>query len=159
LSDELEDSEEEPSALRRQLEEQATRAAEAQAKLAVLERKDAFRDAGLDPANKQHQAFIKAYDGDISPEAVQNYVAELGIERHPSAQVAPVPQEERDTVARITEASNGEGQPPPETDREKEIRVEMEVAARRGDNAALDRLASELTRVRGFKTFNDLNPI
>jgi hypothetical protein len=161
LSDELDDEQiEEPSALRRQLEEKAREAADAQSRLAALERKmrSGMRVWTRRTSNTRRSSRRTTVTSPRSGHGVRD---RAGIDRHPSVAVlpAPVPEEERDAVARITEASNGDGQPPPVTDREKEIRQEMEIAGRKGDNARLDALASELSRVRGFKTLNDLHPI
>lgn len=163
MPDELEVEESEPGRLRRMYEEASAREATANARLADLERREAFRDVGLDPTqNKLHAAAIKAYDGEMTPDAVKEYVTELGIVKPPEPEIPTdihqVPQEDRDALVRIAEASMGGGNPPPTPDRERAIRAEMEVASRRGNNAELDRLATELTHLRGFQTVVDMHP-
>jgi len=47
--------------------------------LAQLEREVAFRDAGVDPANKQGQYFMKGYEGEMTVEAIRLEATELGL--------------------------------------------------------------------------------
>jgi len=64
---------------RRDMEARAKAGDEAVARLAQLEREVAFRDAGVDPANKQGQYFMKGYDGEMTVEAIRLEAAELGL--------------------------------------------------------------------------------
>lgn len=72
--DDLEETEEEPeekpSHLRKQIEAQAKKAKEAEARAANAERQLAFRDSRLDPSNKQHAYFAETYQGDSTAEAI-----------------------------------------------------------------------------------------
>jgi len=64
---------------RRDMEARAKAGDEAVARLAQLEREVAFRDAGVDPANKQGQYFMKGYEGEMTVEAIRLEAAELGL--------------------------------------------------------------------------------
>jgi len=64
---------------RRDMEARAKAGDEAVARLAQLEREVAFRDAGVDPANKQGQYFMKGYEGEMTVEAIRLEATELGL--------------------------------------------------------------------------------
>lgn len=77
---------------RRDLESRATAGDEAVAELAQLRRELSFRDAGVDPASKQGQYFMRGYDGDMTVEAIRAEAAELGLtgeSQTPYAQTEP----------------------------------------------------------------------
>ncbi len=142
-----------PSHLRRMLETEKREKAEVAARLADLERKEAFRDAGLDPTNKLHSALIKAYDGELNGEDVRSYVDSLGITQQTETVSEPeTPAEERQSIDRIASASAGDTAPPPQPDRIEQLRKEADVAARKGDNATVDRLLVEMSRAKGLPT-------
>jgi len=64
---------------RRELEDRAKAGDEAVAELAQLRRELSFRDAGVDPASKQGQYFIRGYDGEMTVDAIRAEAAELGL--------------------------------------------------------------------------------
>ena len=64
---------------RRDLESRATAGDEAVAELAQLRRELSFRDAGVDPASKQGQYFMRGYDGEMTVDAIRAEAAELGL--------------------------------------------------------------------------------
>lgn len=72
---------------RRELEDRAKRADELEAKLAASERREVFRDAGLNPSDKMTGYFMKGYEGELSVEAIQAEAAEAGIGQKASAPV------------------------------------------------------------------------
>lgn len=77
---------------RRDLEARATAGDEAVAELAQLRRELSFRDAGVDPASKQGQYFMRGYDGEMTVDAIRAEAAELGLtgeSNTPPVQTAP----------------------------------------------------------------------
>lgn len=64
---------------RRDLESRAAAGDEAVAELAQLRRELSFRDAGVDPASKQGQYFMRGYDGELTVDAIRAEAAELGL--------------------------------------------------------------------------------
>jgi hypothetical protein len=65
------DQPEEPRGLRKQIEEQAAKAREAEARAAAAERELAFAKAGLPLSDPKMTYFVKGYDGDLSPDAIK----------------------------------------------------------------------------------------
>lgn len=63
----------------RKLREKARKHDEAVEKLAAMERREMFRDAGLNPNDAKNKYFIKGYDGDLTVEAIQKEAAEAGL--------------------------------------------------------------------------------
>lgn len=61
----------------RRLEAEAKAGKEATAKLAAAERELAFNKAGVDPSHPAASYFSKAYDGDVTPEAIKEKWAEI----------------------------------------------------------------------------------
>lgn len=61
----------------RRLEQEAKAGKEATAKLAAAERELAFNRAGVDPGHPAAVYFNKAYDGDVTPEAIKEKWAEI----------------------------------------------------------------------------------
>lgn len=61
----------------RRLEQQAKAGNEATAKLAAAERELAFNRAGVDPNHPAATYFSKAYDGEVTPEAIKEKWAEI----------------------------------------------------------------------------------
>lgn len=64
---------------RRELEAKAKRADELEAQIQQMQRKEVFRDAGLDPSNKMTEYFMKGYEGDLSVEAIQAEAQSAGL--------------------------------------------------------------------------------
>lgn len=105
-SDDLEQSD--PKGLREHAQRQQERAAEAERKLADLERREAFRDAGLDPSNKLHSALIRGYDGDL--DGVKGYVDELELSTNSTSPRLPeVDAMEQQAMARQSGLASGDG--------------------------------------------------
>jgi len=78
---------------RREMESRAKAGDEAVAELAQLRRELSFRDAGIDPASKQGQYFIRGYDGEMTVDAIRAEAAELGLaggSNSPAMQEPPV---------------------------------------------------------------------
>lgn len=102
----------------RDLEAKARQAEELAAKLATMERNEAFRSAGLDPADKRASYFVKGYEGDLTPEAIKAAATEAGFIADP-AQQQPAGEQGRqfvpDSMERIFAASAG-SQPPQAAD-------------------------------------------
>jgi hypothetical protein len=96
----------------RQLREKAKRADELEAQLAAMQRNEAFRSAGLDPADKKASYFVKGYEGDLTPEAIRAAASEAGFiqaeQAQPPAQQSHVP----DSMERLFAASAGSAAPP-----------------------------------------------
>ena len=64
---------------RRELEAKAKRADELEAQVQQMQRKEVFRDAGLDPSNKMTEYFMKGYEGELSVEAIQAEASSAGL--------------------------------------------------------------------------------
>ena len=64
---------------RRDLEAKAKRADELEAQVQQMQRKEVFRDAGLDPSNKMTEYFMKGYEGELSVEAIQAEASSAGL--------------------------------------------------------------------------------
>mgnify|MGYP001388954160 FL=1 len=64
---------------RRELEARAARADELEAQIQQMQRKDVFRDAGLDPSNRMTEYFMKGYEGELTVEAIQAEAASTGL--------------------------------------------------------------------------------
>lgn len=97
--------------LEKQLAEANQRAQAAEA----AARKAAFLEAGLDLNNKMTQYFVKAYDGDISPEAIRQAAVEANLISTPSN------SEESAAWKRTEQVANGSGTAQPPVDWNKRI--------------------------------------
>ena len=64
---------------RRELEARAKRADELEAQIQQMQRKEVFRDAGLDPSNKMTEYFMKGYEGELSVEAIKAEAQSAGL--------------------------------------------------------------------------------
>ena len=64
---------------RRELEARAARADELEAQVQQMQRKEVFRDAGLDPSNKMTEYFMKGYEGELSVDAIQAEATSAGL--------------------------------------------------------------------------------
>ena len=64
---------------RRELEARAARADELEAQIQQMQRKDVFRDAGLDPSNRMTEYFMKGYEGELTVEAIQAEATSTGL--------------------------------------------------------------------------------
>lgn len=89
-------------------------------------RKAAFLEAGLDLNNKMTQYFVKAYDGDVTPEAIRQAAME--------ANLISTPNNTEETAAwkRTEQVANGSGTAQPPVDwarRINEASSEAEVLA------------------------------
>ena len=100
-----EDLQDDPSGLRAFAEKSATEAREAQAKLAEMERREAFRDAGLNPTDPLHQAVINGYTGEIGE--VKSFVDGLGLNK--PVETPEIPQAEQEALTRIAGMPAGDG--------------------------------------------------
>lgn len=63
---------------RRDLERRAREGDEARKRVAELERREAFREAGLDLGKPAVGYFVKGYDGELTPEAIKAAAQEAG---------------------------------------------------------------------------------
>ena len=143
-----------PGRLRTMYEEASRASAEAQARVAELERRDAFRDAGLDLKNPLQKMAADSYKGELNSDKVSEYIESLGLNTKPDDTPPPpvTTPEERAALERIAAAGQGDGVPAQEPDRVATLKIEMAEAARRGANPAeLDRIAVELARATGNK--------
>lgn len=108
LNDDEPQEQDSPGRLRRMYEEEARARATAEGRLSELERKEAFRGAGLDLSKPLHQALAKAYDGDLEVDKVKAYVTELGIADTPTTPAPPTtPPDEAAALDRISQAAAG----------------------------------------------------
>lgn len=84
---EIEHEPEEPRGLRKQIEEQAAKAREAEARAAAAERELAFAKAGLPLSDPKMGYFVKGYDGDLTPEAIKAAAEAAGFLAPPAPEV------------------------------------------------------------------------
>ena len=64
---------------RRELEAKAARTTELEAQIEQMQRKEVFRDAGLNPTDKMTEYFMKGYEGELSVEAIQAEATSAGL--------------------------------------------------------------------------------
>lgn len=109
MPEEPDDVQDDPRGLREAVERSNREAAEARAALADMQRREAFRDAGLNPNDPLHAAVISGFQGEISE--VGAFVAGLGLDQQ---QPAPtVPPQEQDALNRAMSLGQGDGGVPP----------------------------------------------
>jgi hypothetical protein len=79
---ELDDNGEPKRNFRRVLEDRAetaeARASELEAQVTQMQRTEAFRAAGIDPADTRQSYFVKGYEGDVDPDAIRAAAEEAG---------------------------------------------------------------------------------
>lgn len=132
----------------RDFAERANREAnEAKTALADLQRREAFRDAGLDPTNPVHAAVLKGYDGDL--DGVKDFVSGLGLTQN---QPPPIPEPEREALERIGGIPSGDGgaNPNPEADGNARLKQITDQATREkwSQQRFNDEFTAEMTRQR-----------
>jgi hypothetical protein len=99
---------------RRALEAKANRADELEEQLAAVQRQAAFIEAGITSANPASKYFMKAYDGELTADAIRAEATAAGFLQP----AAPSAQQDSPTLShygRIVEASEG-ATPAPTTD-------------------------------------------
>lgn len=100
----------------RDLEEKAGRVGELEAQLAEVKRQAAFTEAGITSANPAYKYFTKAYDGELTPDAIRAEATAAGFLQTHDAPTSP--QQDSPMLShygRIVEASEGAA-PAPTTD-------------------------------------------
>jgi len=110
----FEDDETEPqrNPLRDQLKAKEKRLAELERELQEVsdaKRELAFVKAGIDLANPASKYFVKAYDGDLDPDAIRNAALEAHLMSSPNSPS----DDEKDAWNRSNKVANGAGSPPP----------------------------------------------
>lgn len=101
---------EEPRGLRKQIEEQAAKAREAEARAAAAERRLAFAEAGISLSDPKMSYFVKGYDGDLSADAIKAAASEAGFLAPPAPQVPTEELKEHQQAANL--AAGGSIEPP-----------------------------------------------
>lgn len=98
------------------LRARAEKAAELERKLADYERRDAFRDAGIDLNDPRNKYFVKGYEGELSAEAIKAKAIEDGF-------LADVEQQERTNELQAHQRADRatSGEPPVATDFQAEL--------------------------------------
>lgn len=109
-----------PKGLRDFAERSAREATESRQRVAELERREAFRDAGLNPTDPLHKAVIDGYRGEIGE--VRLFVDGLGLN---NSTPAPVPSEEQDALNRIASIPTGDGGTDPNPDADGNARLKQ----------------------------------
>ena len=94
---------------RRDMEARAKAGDEAVAELAQLRRELSFRDAGVDPASKQGQYFMRGYDGEMTVDAIRAEAAELGLAGNSNPPVQMQPPVDYGAEQRIAMAADDAG--------------------------------------------------
>ena len=98
---------------RRDLENRAKeaeqQAAEYALKLESYERRDTFRSAGIDPDDARAKYFVKAYDGEMDPDAIRAEAEAAGFlgSDAPAASPTPYMQDALEAEQRIANAGEG----------------------------------------------------
>lgn len=82
----------------------------------VAAREAAFLKAGLDPSKKISQYFMKAYDGDLDPEAIRQAAMEAEVISTPTTNA-----DEAEAWKRTTKVADGSGTAQPPVDWNKRI--------------------------------------
>jgi len=72
----------------KQLEKENAEAKKLLAEAEVAKRELAFVRAGLDPLSAKHKYFVKAYDGDLDPEAINQAAVEAQLISSPQTQTS-----------------------------------------------------------------------
>ena len=94
----------------RELRRKAREADQLQARLATLERENAFAKAGVAVDDPKFKYFVKAYDGDLDPAAIKAELAETGL-LQPAAPASAEPTQDQVALQRIAAAAAGGGAP------------------------------------------------
>ena len=105
--------------VRARMKELEQRLAEAEKRAQAAEsaaREAAFLKAGLDPAKKMHQYFMKAYDGELDPEAIKQAAMEAEVISTPQSDLS-----EAEAWKRTTKVADGSGTAQPPIDWNKRI--------------------------------------
>lgn len=102
--DDVEDAGSRPEAELRVLRKRAAEFDAANAKVAELERREAFRTAGLDPMDPKTSYFVKGYGGDLSADAIRAEAEAAGFLSPPPA---PKPDAAVQALGRVTNAAAG----------------------------------------------------
>lgn len=145
--DPSDDFQDDPKGLREAVERSNREAAEARQALADLQRKDAFRDAGLDPANPLHVAVINGYDGEI--DGVKDFVSGLGLNSTPEPPA--IPATEQAALERVGSMTGGDSAPlDPDADGNARLKAIADQAVREkwGTNRFNDEFTAEMVRQR-----------
>lgn len=95
----------------RQLREKARVADEAQTKLAELERKVLFGEAGINLSDKAGQYFVKGYEGEMTVDAIKAEAEEMGLFKKVEQQRQQVPQQELAQHQQMSRTAAGGGDP------------------------------------------------
>ena len=124
---------------RREMENRTKKAEQSEAematRLAMYERRDTFRSAGLDPDDSRVKYFVKGYDGDMDPEAIRQEAAAAGFigDNPMPAQPSREPEWTDEMLAEARIQTAGEGGdpvvPPDFDDRIRATKSEDELKA------------------------------
>lgn len=117
----------------RSLEKKAKERDELASKLAALENRQTFIEAGIDPKNAQHGYFMKGYDGEMTVEAIKAKATEAGFLSAP----APDPEQTANLEAAQRVASAASGAAAGSSPNEESVRAEMLAAQKDGGTEAL----------------------
>ena len=114
-TDEVSSTESKPN-WRRDLEAKAARTTELEAQIEQMQRKEVFRDAGLNPTDKMTEYFMKGYEGELSVEAIQTEANSAGLSAMTTqasvgnlAEQQAQQQEQFDAERRIAQAGDDAG--------------------------------------------------
>lgn len=99
---------EEPRGLRKQIEEQAAKAKDAEARAAAAERELAFAKAGLPLNDPKMGYFVKGYDGDLTPEAIKTAAEAAGFIGEPEPSIPPEELAQHQQAANLSAGGGSE---------------------------------------------------
>lgn len=112
-SDQDDDDNDEKDNLRA-LRQKARQADELAARLAAMERNEAFRSAGLDPNDPKAKYFVKGYDGEVNVDAIRTAATEAGFLGPAQNPNQPPQGHTPDSMERIFAATAGGQAPAPQ---------------------------------------------
>lgn len=117
MADDYDDEDMVPRSQIKALEEKAKKAGELETRLAEMERRSAFLEAGVSPSDPRAKYFTKGYDGELTTEAIRAEAEAAGLfapsgqdttDQQTQQRNDPTPQEMA-AHARMAAASEGSG--------------------------------------------------
>lgn len=119
---------------RRDLERRAREGDKAKVELDTYRRREAMREAGLDPADKITSLFVQTYKGDLTPDAIKDAASEYGLIK--SGDDTPPAPEDKEHPAQPAMDAIGKAAGSPVT-MPVEVTKTLETAHKEGGNEAL----------------------
>lgn len=125
-----------PAGLRHRAEEAQSKTKEAETRAVAAERRAAFAEAGI-PSEGVGALFRKAYDGDVTLEAIQASASEYGISGQSAANTSPAPSDGELQAMSTVASGLASNEAPAQQSSESALNLEIVKIARTGDQFAL----------------------